>query len=267
MTGGLAGGADGGARGGPAPAESLSTGESWAIVLAAGGGTRFGGPKQFADLAGRPMLEHTVRSASTACDGMVVVLPSAHLERWTAPAGVVVVTGGATRAQSVRAGLAAVPARAAVVVVADAAHPLATPALYRRVVDTVLAGADAAIPGHRLSEVVKEITMTETATTGTVVEAGRSLQRETHRLIQTPHAFAAGWLRDAHANATEAVEDSEMVAAAGARVIVVDGEPANIHVTTREELVLANLLAPVVLATEPDGRGANGRRWPIYLDP
>ena len=98
MTGGLADGA----RGGPAQAESASTGECWAIVLAAGGGTRFGGPKQFADLAGRPMLEHTVHSASTACDGMVVVLPAAHLERWTAPAGVVVVNGGATRSRCAR---------------------------------------------------------------------------------------------------------------------------------------------------------------------
>jgi 2-C-methyl-D-erythritol 4-phosphate cytidylyltransferase len=255
VTGGLAGGAGSG----PAP-ELASAGESWAIVLAAGGGTRFGGPKQFADLAGRPMLEHSVRSASTACDGVVVVLPEADLGRWTAPAGVLVVAGGATRAQSVRAGLAAVPTRAAVIVVTDAAHPLATPALYRRVVDAVLAGADAAVAGQQLTEVVKEITITETATTGTVVEAGRTLPRETHRLIQTPHAFAARWLRDAHGNATEAVEDSAMVAAAGARVIVVDGEPANIHVTTPEELALANLLAPGVLPTEADAYGANERR-------
>ena len=68
MTGGLASGAI------SAPAESASTGECWAIVLAAGGGTRFGGPKQFADLAGRPMLEHTVHSASTVCEGVVVVM-------------------------------------------------------------------------------------------------------------------------------------------------------------------------------------------------
>jgi 2-C-methyl-D-erythritol 4-phosphate cytidylyltransferase len=245
VTGDLAGRA----RGGPAPAESVSTGESWVIVLAAGSGSRFGGPKQFADLAGRPMLEHSVRSASTVCDGVVVVLSAAHLGSWTAPAGVRVVTGGATRAQSVRAGLAAVPGWAAVIVVSDAAHPLATPALYRRVVDAVLAGADAAVPGLPLSEVVKEITITETATMGTVVEAGRSLPRESHRLTQMPHAFAAGWLRDAHAGATEAVEDSAMVAAAGARVIVVDGEPANIHVTTPQELALANLLAEAVLPT------------------
>jgi 2-C-methyl-D-erythritol 4-phosphate cytidylyltransferase len=245
--------------------EWASTGESWAIVLAAGGGTRFGGPKQFADLAGRPMLEHTVRSASTVCDGVVVVLPASDLDRWTAPAGVLVVSGGATRAQSVRAGLTAVPERAAVIVVTDAAQPLATPAVYRRVVDTVLGGADAAVAGQQLSEVVKEIAITETAT-GAVVEAGRTLPRETHRLIQTPHAFAAGWLRDAHANAPEAVEDSAMVATAGARVLIVDGEPTNIHVTTPKELVLANLQALWVLPTEADGCGANARR-PSYRDP
>ena len=263
MTGGLAGGA----RSGPAPAESANTGESWAIVLAAGGGTRFGGLKQFADLAGRPMLEHSVRAASTVCARVVAVLPAADLGRWTAPAGVLVVAGGATRAQSVRAGLAAVPEGVAVIVVTDAAHPLATPALYRRVVDTVLAGADAAVPGLPLTDVVKEITITETATMGTVMEAGRSLPRENHRISQAPQAFASGWLRDAHATATEAVEDSAMVAAAGARVIVVHGEPANIHVTTPEELALANLLAPGVLPTEADGCGANTRRRPIQRDP
>ena len=239
------------------------TGESWAIVLAAGGGTRFGGLKQFADLAGRPMVEHAVRSASTVCDGVVVVLPAGDLRRWTAPTGVLVVSGGATRAQSVRAGLAAVPARAAVIVVTDAAHPLATPALYRRVVDTVFAGADAAVAGQQLTEVVKEVATAVTATMGTVLEAGRTLPRETHRLIQTPHAFAAGWLHAVHADAAEAVEDSAMVAEAGARVIVVEGEPANIHVTTPEELALANLLAPGVLAPEADGYGANARRRPI----
>jgi 2-C-methyl-D-erythritol 4-phosphate cytidylyltransferase len=256
VTGGLAGSP----RSGAVPAESAKTGESWAIVLAAGGGTRFGGVKQFADLAGRPMLEHSVRAASTVCAGVVAVLPAADLGRWTAPAGVQVVAGGPTRAKSVRAGLAAVPERVAVIVVTDAAHPLATPALYRRVVDTVLAGADAAIPGLPLTEPVKEITITETATAGRVVEAGRSLPRETHRLIQSPHAFATGWLRDAHADGAEAVEDSAMVADAGARVVVVDGEPANIHVTTPEELELANLLAQGVLPMEADGCGANVRR-------
>lgn len=227
---------------------SVGTLGSWAIVLAAGSGTRFGGPKQFAELSGQPMVEHAVRSAASASHGVVLVLPESLQHLWSGPADVVVVPGGVTRAESVRAGLAAVPADAVVIVVTDAAHPLATPALYRRVVDAVLEGADAAVPGLPLTEVVKEVSVVESATHGTVVSANRSLNREFHRLIQTPHAFAAGWLRAAHAGGAEAVEDSEMVTAVGAQVIIVEGEVTNIHVTTPEELALANALAATNLA-------------------
>ncbi|WP_218014616.1 IspD/TarI family cytidylyltransferase [Mycobacterium neglectum] len=127
---------------------STGAGACWAIVLAAGTGARFGGPKQFAELAGMPMLEHPVRSSATVCGGIVAVLPGGDLDRWNAPIGVLKVAGGATRAQSVRAGLSAVPDTAEVIVITDAAHPLATPDLYRRVVEPVLEGADAAIPGQ-----------------------------------------------------------------------------------------------------------------------
>jgi 2-C-methyl-D-erythritol 4-phosphate cytidylyltransferase len=225
--------------------------EAWAIVLAAGGGSRFGGPKQFADLGGEPMLAHPVRAAREVCHGVVVVLPPALIDRWDPPAGVRVVGGGANRAESVRAGLAAVPPTAGVVVVTDAAHPLATPSLYRSVVDTVRAGADAAVPGLPLTEVVKEVVVKEVSDGGTEVGAplvaGRSLPRETHRLVQTPHAFRADLLRAAHAGAPAAVEDSAMVAERGATVVVVPGEPANLHVTTPEELTMARLLLPGVL--------------------
>ncbi|WP_242424645.1 NTP transferase domain-containing protein, partial [Frankia sp. EI5c] len=58
------------------PDPNVPGGPAWAIVLAAGGGTRFGGPKQFSDLGGRPLVAHPVRSAGLACDGVVVVLPA-----------------------------------------------------------------------------------------------------------------------------------------------------------------------------------------------
>ncbi|WP_462188843.1 IspD/TarI family cytidylyltransferase, partial [Frankia sp. CcWB2] len=137
-----------------------STGNSgpvWTIVLAGGGGTRFGGPKQFFDLGGEPLLAHPVAAARPASDGIAVVVPAALIGHWSPPDGVRVVAGGATRAESVRAGLTAVPADAGIIVITDAAHPLATPALYQRVVDEVRAGADAAVPGLPLTEVVKEI--------------------------------------------------------------------------------------------------------------
>ncbi|OHV37818.1 MULTISPECIES: 2-C-methyl-D-erythritol 4-phosphate cytidylyltransferase [Pseudofrankia] len=225
-----------------------AAGPVWTVVLAGGGGTRFGGPKQFFDLGGRPLVEHPVLAAGPVSDGVVVVLPPALLDRWrpeltSGTPEVLVTSGGATRAESVRAGLAAVPAAAGVIVITDAAHPLATADLYHRVVAAVRGGADAAVPGLPLTEVVKEVGPgdADRGLTDALV-AGRSLVRETHRLVQTPHAFRADLLRAAHAGATEAVEDSAMVAALGAAVVVVPGEPMNIHVTTPEELTMARRL-------------------------
>ncbi|WP_462202739.1 IspD/TarI family cytidylyltransferase [Frankia sp. CcWB3] len=239
-----------------------STGNSgpvWTIVLAGGGGTRFGGPKQFFDLGGEPLLAHPVAAARPASDGIAVVVPAALIGHWSPPDGVRVVAGGATRAESVRAGLTAVPADAGIIVITDAAHPLATPALYQRVVDEVRAGADAAVPGLPLTEVVKEIhsTVIDGLPDDTPrLVTGASLPRETHRLVQTPHAFRADLLRSVHAGAREAVEDSAMVAAAGGLVVVIPGEPANIHVTTPDELAMARLLLTHVRSEgEPDEFG------------
>ncbi|SNQ51274.1 4-diphosphocytidyl-2-methyl-D-erythritol synthase [Frankia canadensis] len=243
-------------------AEPASLGPVWTIVLAAGGGTRFGGRKQFFDLGGEPLVAHPVAAASPASDGIVVVTPAvadvtpavaeqaaggaagrAYHTTWTPPPGVRIVDGGATRAQSVRAGLAGVPLDAGIIVITDAAHPLATAALYRRVVDEVRAGADAAVPGLQLTEVVKQARpVAGPGGAGARLVAGASLAREEHRLVQTPHAFRADLLRAAHARADEAVEDSAMVAAAGGQVVIVPGEPANIHVTTPDELAMARLL-------------------------
>jgi 2-C-methyl-D-erythritol 4-phosphate cytidylyltransferase len=202
-----------------------------AIVLAGGGGTRFGGPKQYADLGGRTLLERTTATAATACDGLVVVLPDPDTAPPTPGRRV---RGGATRAESVRAGLAAAPAGATVLVVADAAHPLASEALYRRVIDAVLAGAEAAIPGLPLTEAVA--TLEPGGYTGATHAAAG------HVLVQTPHAFRAGLLRAAHAGGAAAVEDSSLVASLGAKVLVVPGDPLNVHVTTPEELALARRL-------------------------
>ncbi|MDQ1421811.1 MAG: 2-C-methyl-D-erythritol 4-phosphate cytidylyltransferase, partial [Acidimicrobiaceae bacterium] len=85
-------------------------GEVWAIVVAAGTGQRFGGPKQFEPLLHQRVLDWSLAAARKACDGVVAVLPPDRLEPGTQP-------GGATRSASVRAGLAAVPDSAEIVVV------------------------------------------------------------------------------------------------------------------------------------------------------
>src|SRR6202041_164148 len=112
-------------------------------VVAAGLGRRFGGTKQFASLGGRPVYEWAVASVRTVAAGVVLVVPdgSETAAELLAVADCVA-AGGETRAASVRAGLRLVPDDAAVVVVHDAARPLASDALFKAVVDAVHGGAE-----------------------------------------------------------------------------------------------------------------------------
>jgi 2-C-methyl-D-erythritol 4-phosphate cytidylyltransferase len=208
----------------------------WALVLGGGSGARFGGAKQFLELGGTTLLGRSVAAAATVAEGVVVVVPGGDLPDGlpTVPAKVVVAAGGAHRAASVRSGLASVPDDAEVVVIADAAHPLASSALFAAVVDAVRAGAGGALPGLPLTEVIAAVDADGTRTGG--------LPREGHVLVQTPHAFRADLLRAAHARGEDGVEDSSMVAALGAKVVVVPGDPVNVHVTTPQELEIARRL-------------------------
>ena len=118
-------------------------------MVAGGSGSRFGGPKQFSDLAGRPVAAWSVAAARTVADGVVLVVPAAGPGGGGGPGGTDggpdapalgadrVVSGGTTRAESVRAGLVAVPDDAFIIVVHDAARPLATGELFTSVVDAV----------------------------------------------------------------------------------------------------------------------------------
>jgi 2-C-methyl-D-erythritol 4-phosphate cytidylyltransferase len=141
-----------------------------------------------------------------------------------------VVAGGQTRAASVRAGLAAVPGEADIVVVHDAARPLATPALFEAVVRAVQEGADGAVPGLQPADTIK-------TTNGQVVTG--TLDRLRLVAVQTPQAFAAPVLRRAHEGDPEASDDAALVEAAGGRVVVVPGEEANAKITTQHDLLVA----------------------------
>jgi len=114
------------------------------IVVAAGSGTRFGSAKQFATLGGARLVDIAVDAARAHTDDVVLVLPP-DVEWDGAP--VTVVPGGDERSDSVRAGLAAISPDAEIVVVHDAARPLAPPRLFEAVIEAVRSGADGAIPG------------------------------------------------------------------------------------------------------------------------
>ena len=113
----------------------------WTIVVAAGSGLRFGAAKQFEVIGGRRIVDWAVEEAGRHSVGVVVVLP---VGQATGPGQV---EGGATRSESVRRGLAAVPTDATIVCVHDAARPFASPVIFQRVISAVVDGADAAVPG------------------------------------------------------------------------------------------------------------------------
>lgn len=206
-------------------------GRSAAIVVAAGSGERFGAPKQFLPLGAARIVDHAVAAATTACDDVILVLPRGH--RWDGAAVTATVAGGATRAESVRAGLAAVQPAADVIVVHDAARPLATPELFAAVIDAVRQGADAAVPAVAVTDTVKR------------VDGDRVLDtppRDTLVAVQTPQAFRAATLRAAHADGGDATDDATLVEAAGGTVVTVPGDPRNLKVTTTTDLAVAAAL-------------------------
>jgi 2-C-methyl-D-erythritol 4-phosphate cytidylyltransferase len=139
-----------------------------------------------------------------------------------------IVPGGSTRASSVRAGLVAVPDEATVVLVHDGARPLASVDLFRRVASGVGEGVDAVVPGVVVSDSLRSVT-------------GGTLDREEVIAVQTPQAFSALALRDAHRLGGEASDDASLVETAGGTVVVVEGEVSNVKITVPLDLAVAEL--------------------------
>jgi 2-C-methyl-D-erythritol 4-phosphate cytidylyltransferase len=196
-------------------------GAVWTIVVAAGTGSRFGGPKQFAELGDRRVIDWACAPASAVSEGVVLVVPPGNEDAHA-------VAGGTTRAESVRRGLAAVPADAAIVVVHDAARPFARAELFEGVIAAVRAGADGAIPAIPVPDTIKEIDPE-----GVVMA---TLDRSRLVAVQTPQAFRADVLRRAHADGAEGTDDAALVEAAGGRVVTVPGDPANRKITEPADL-------------------------------
>jgi 2-C-methyl-D-erythritol 4-phosphate cytidylyltransferase len=199
--------------------------EVWAIVLAAGAGTRFGSAKQFGQIGTRRVVDLAVERAASCSDGVVVVVPAGH--RWRGPPVDAAVEGGATRSASVRSGLASVPESCDVILVHDAARPLASSALFEAVTAAVSAGADGAVPGLPVTDTIKRVL------DGRVVE---TVSRSNLVAVQTPQAFRADALRRAHAGGGDDTDDAALVEGAGGTVVVVPGEESNLKVTTAVDL-------------------------------
>ena len=203
----------------------------WTIIVAGGSGLRFGSRKQFADLVGRSVLQRSVDAAATVSQGIVIVVPADTVLEVdvTSKTDLSVVAGGETRAESVRCGIAAVPHSANVLLVHDAARPLATPELFDRVVNAVGNGAKAAIPTVAVADTIRHVD-------GGVIDRNQLLA------VQTPQGFDAATLREAHASEGEATDDATLVEAGGHLVETIEGEPENRKLTEPADLVIATAL-------------------------
>jgi 2-C-methyl-D-erythritol 4-phosphate cytidylyltransferase len=216
-------------------------GATWALIVAAGTGERLGidRPKAFADLGGRPLLAESLDrlDRSPWIDAIVVAAapgweePSILLSEELATTKVVsCVTGGATRAESVRAALADVPEDALVILVHDAARPLVDDAVLDRVLKPLGEGFDGAIPALPISDTVKRVEA------GVVTE---TVERDEMVGAQTPQAFLAPALRRAFAGEISGATDcASLVERDGGRVAVVEGDRRLLKVTTPDDLAL-----------------------------
>jgi 2-C-methyl-D-erythritol 4-phosphate cytidylyltransferase len=210
----------------------------WAILVAAGRGERLGDerPKAFARLGERILLAESLErlDASGWIDAIVVVAPPdweeaviVLAEELAAGKVAASVTGGATRTESVRAGLAEVPDEADVILVHDAARPLVTDAVVERLIVALGEGFDGAVPGLPVADTIKRVR------DGVVVETP---DRSELVAVQTPQAFVAPVLRAAVLG--EGTDCASLVEARGGRVRVVEGDPKLLKITTPADLAL-----------------------------
>ena len=229
-----------------------------ALIAAAGQGTRLGAevPKAYVELRGRTLLERSVRAllASGVVDE-VIVLVSPDMEAEAAriigridavgatdaanAAAIRLVHGGSERADSVWAGLQAIPDEDAVVLIHDAARALTPPAMVRGVAKRVLEGAPAAVPVVPVADTIKEVADDTVLSTP---------DRSRLRAVQTPQAFRLSALRQANldywAQQPEftATDDASLMEWHGERVATVPGDTLAFKITTPIDLTLAHAL-------------------------
>jgi 2-C-methyl-D-erythritol 4-phosphate cytidylyltransferase len=227
------------------PDEPGEPGGVWAVIVAAGAGERLGldRPKAFAPLAGRPLLAESIDRLDRCpwVDAIVIAAapgweePTILLaEEVVATKVVSCVTGGATRAESVRAALDDVAEDAIVVLVHDAARPLVTDEVVERLLQPLAEGYDGVVPVVPVPDTLKRVS-------GLVV--AETVPRDNVVAAQTPQAFLAPALRRGlDGDLVGATDCASLVERSGGRVAVVDGDPRLLKVTTKDDLAIVEAL-------------------------
>ena len=218
------------------------------IIVAAGSGERLAAtaPKAFVAVAGKTLLEHalTTLNAVPRSVQVVVVAP----EKWCGAAEdlgrktlddrhqLVVVAGGETRSDSVRAGLAVLGTEITTVLIHDAARALCPPEVFTRVIDAVESGAEAVIPTIDVVDTLSPIDH-NTGLTGPAVD------RSALAIVQTPQGFKKDVIVSAHEAFPEnATDDAEIARLAGYEVVSVLGDARAFKITYPADVERAHQL-------------------------
>ncbi len=226
-----------------------------AVVTAAGLGTRLGTdvPKALVPVAGKPLVAWAVERIATVAPVVVVTIPPGHASAFadalagiaeTTGAEITTVEGGATRRESVAAGVEALMSREtppAIVLVHDAARAFMPAEAMGLAIGAIEAGADGAVPIVPLVDTIVALPDADGS-------LGLSVDREMLRAAQTPQAFRAEALRDAHQRAVadggdEVTDDAGLVRRYGYRVVATEGHPWGFKVTVSGDLALAEHVA------------------------
>lgn len=217
----------------------------YAIIVAGGSGKRFRSvmPKQFLPLDGKAVLMRTIEKFDQAGASIVVVLPAEHQQMWidmckdtNFAVTHTIATGGKTRFESVKNGIAAIENLADddLVAVHDGVRPLASVELINRCYDNAQE-AGSAIPVVNPSDSIRQVMDDGTS---------RQLLRSSLRAVQTPQTFRAELLKGAY-DVEESplfTDDASVVESAGHQVTLVDGEMTNIKITTPIDMIIASEL-------------------------
>jgi len=213
-----------------------------AIIVAAGTGSRFKSdtPKQFLELNGKPLIEHTIErfEAAPSVDGMLLVLSADNLEkvdRGRFKKITSIIPGGSTRAESVANGLAAIPNDTELIAVHDGARPLVTVEEIERTIEAARRTGAACLTAP-VTDTIKSIRGNEIAST---------LDREKMRRALTPQVFRRDLLRKAFENVdlSESITDEcYLVERLGHPIEIVEGSARNIKITHAEDLDIAEAL-------------------------
>lgn len=213
-----------------------------AIIVAGGSGTRMQSatPKQFMELAGKPVLLHTIDAFASAYDDMeiVLVVPVAHftyvdtlLKSAPAVSRITVVGGGETRFHSVKNGLQ--KAENAVVFVHDGVRPLVSSSLIRTCYEAAIVHGSA-IPVIDMKDSIREVNGT----------ANKAVNRDQYKIIQTPQTFLSEILLPAFELPYDPLftDEATVVERLGNKVHLVPGEESNIKITKPLDLAIATAL-------------------------